>query len=79
MGSDKHRNAKATFEVIWEGLRRFADENQDDKVTQEEWLKMWTECVRAAENGTDLPDWQRRYMNFMFDVIDTSGNVFQSV
>ena len=46
---------------------------QDNKITQEEWFKMWTECVQATNNHKDLPDWQQRYMDFMFEVNDTSG------
>ena len=34
---------------------------------------MWTECVKATNNHKDLPDWQQRYMDFMFEVNDTSG------
>ncbi len=46
---------------------------QDDKITKEEWFKMWTECIRATNTPNDLPDWQRKYMDFMFEVNDTSG------
>ena len=35
---------------------------------------MWTECVQATSNHKDLPEWQQRYMDFMFEVNDTSGN-----
>ena len=46
---------------------------QDDKITQEEWLKMWQDCIKASGNTSDLPEWQQRYMDFMFEVNDTSG------
>ena len=43
---------------------------QDNKVTQDEWLKMWDECYK---NKQFLPDWQLNYCNFFFDITDTSG------
>lgn len=70
----KHNEARATLKLIWDGLRKYADENEDEQVTKEEWLKMWAECVKSVEKGESLPEWLTKYMNFMFDVNDTSGD-----
>ena len=34
---------------------------------------MWTEFIQATNNHKDLPMWQEKYMDFMFEVNDTSG------
>ncbi|CAH1788357.1 unnamed protein product [Owenia fusiformis] len=73
-GGAQQENAMQTLKLIWEGLKKYADDNQDDKVTVEEWFKMWTECLKASKEMSDLPPWQVKYMNFMFDVNDTSGD-----
>ncbi len=36
---------------------------------------MWTEFVQATTNHTELPEWQQKYMDFMFEVNDTSGKL----
>lgn len=46
---------------------------QDGKVTQEEWVQMWSACVRDVSSGKGFPHWQKKYMEFMFRVNDTSG------
>ena len=63
-----------------EVMKMIGHDLQDDKITQDEWFRMWTECVSSATNNhrdlphyTDLPEWQQKYMDFMFEVNDTSG------
>ena len=46
---------------------------QDDKITQDEWCKMWGECMAGTNDYKHLPEWQQSYMDFMFEVNDTSG------
>lgn len=40
------------------------------QVSHEEWIAMWDDYAKNAEQPAD---WHRRYMEFMFDVEDTSG------
>ena len=47
---------------------------QDEKVTQAEWFKIWSECIQANNTQNEMPEWCQKYMSFMFDVNDTSGN-----
>lgn len=70
---EKYLHALETLRLIWDGLKQYADENQDDKITEDEWLKMWQECIKVS-NEKGIPEWQQRYMDFMFDVNDTSGD-----
>lgn len=41
------------------------------QVTQDEWCAMWDEF---SKNPSAPQEWQTHYMNFMFDLVDTSGN-----
>lgn len=72
-GGDKHTNAKETLDIVWKGLEEYADTNKDSKITTDEWLKMWGECLKDLENGR-FPAWQKRYMELMFDCNDKSGD-----
>ncbi|KAK3920299.1 Calexcitin-2 [Frankliniella fusca] len=42
-----------------------------NSVSHEEWIAMWDDYAKNAEQPAD---WHRRYMEFMFDVEDTSGD-----
>lgn len=72
-GGPKYQQAKQTLDIVWAGLLKYADTDEDAKITQEEWLKMWGECLKTLEQGT-FPDWQKKYMDLMFDVNDKSGD-----
>lgn len=68
------KEAQDTLNVIWEGLRLRADKNNDGKITKEEWTKMWEECIKGVVEGKQFPEWQQKYMEFMFYANDTSGD-----
>ncbi|KAL8617846.1 hypothetical protein ACOMHN_040194 [Nucella lapillus] len=74
-----YTEAKQTLKKIWEGLRDSADTNNDGKVTEGEWLTMWTKTLQAVESGQPFPDWQEKYTDFMFYANDTSGDGFIDV
>jgi hypothetical protein len=42
------------------------------QVSHEEWVSMWNDY---AKNPDKALDWQNRYMNFMFDLEDSSGKI----
>lgn len=65
----KHRETRETLMMIWESLRRMADTDNDEKVTTDEWYDMWT-----IEAKNDASEWQSKYMEFMFNLEDTSGD-----
>ena len=48
---------------------------QDAKITKDEWLKMWGDCLKDIEQG-HFPSWQKKYMDLMFDVNDKSGTIY---
>ncbi|XP_046542826.1 calexcitin-2-like [Haliotis rubra] len=73
-GGEKYQEAQQTLSLIWEGLKGIADENKDDMVTKDEWVQMWSSCVRDVSSGEGFPHWQKKYMDFMFRVNDTSGD-----
>merc|ERR1712173_112985 len=48
LGSDKYIAAHELFADIWRKLQEAADENSDGIVTEEEWLKCWTEIEKRT-------------------------------
>lgn len=42
------------------------------QVSHEEWVSMWNDY---AKNPGKALDWQNGYMNFMFDLEDSSGKI----
>jgi len=71
---DKYANGRKVLEVVWGGLQKYADKNEDKAVSKEEWLDMWTGIVDEVSKSKSLPDWQVQYLNFFFDASDTSGD-----
>lgn len=45
-------------------------------MTQDEWCAMWDEF---SKNPSAPQEWQTHYMNFMFDLVDTSGEYLDVV
>ncbi|XP_060075203.1 sarcoplasmic calcium-binding proteins I, III, and IV-like [Ylistrum balloti] len=66
----KHKETQEALGLIWKGLRAYADVNADDRVSQEEWVRMWEDCIRS----NTVPEWQQKFMDFMFNVNDKSGD-----
>ncbi|XP_050738256.1 sarcoplasmic calcium-binding proteins II, V, VI, and VII-like [Eriocheir sinensis] len=75
---------------LWLALRRHADRNHDEKVTRNEWVKLWEEveytwhAVGPAEDshltelqnggGRRYPEWLREYFNYKFMLLDIAGD-----
>lgn len=45
------------------------------QVSHEEWVSMWNDYAKNPEKALE---WQNRYMNFMFDLEDSSGKQMQA-
>lgn len=73
---DAYTEAQGTLATVWDGLRDAADTNKDGRVTEDEWLAMWTRTLQEVEAGNAFPDWQQKYVEFMFLANDTSGDGF---
>ncbi|XP_013401624.1 calexcitin-1 [Lingula anatina] len=71
---EKRTSGLSTLKTIWEGLIKYADENFDNEVSHDEWFKMWDDVMKEATSKDKFPQWLNDYMNFMFDVTDTSGD-----
>ncbi|XP_051159429.1 calexcitin-2 [Leptopilina boulardi] len=67
----KLEQTKGTLLKIWEGLKQGADSDQDGQISRDEWYMMWEEYAKDPDNS---PEWQKIYMNFVFDLEDTSGD-----
>ncbi|XP_046398860.1 calexcitin-2 [Ischnura elegans] len=70
-GTAKHQETRELLLKVWDGLRHRADANRDGQVSHEEWCSMWDEYARDTDRALE---WQHSYMNFMFDLEDTSGD-----
>jgi Ca2+-binding EF-hand superfamily protein len=64
------KTAEKTFEKIWENLVVLADKNKDDKISLDEWKQMW-KVLTSSSTGSN---WQSDYLNYMFTVLDSSGD-----
>jgi len=67
----KHKETRDILLKVWEGLQQKADANKDGQVSHEEWVSMWNEYAKNPDNALE---WQNRYMNFMFELEDSSGD-----
>ncbi|OWF53609.1 sarcoplasmic calcium-binding proteins I, III, and IV-like [Mizuhopecten yessoensis] len=68
--SEKHRETEEALGLIWTGLKTYADVNADGRVSKDEWICMWEDCIRS----NTVPEWQEKFMEFMFNVNDKSGD-----
>ena len=63
----------------WAALKKGADVNQDQEVTMDEWHQYWAQFVAKSKGAAggwpqDMP-WIKDYMDFWFDLLDTSGSI----
>ncbi|VVC24866.1 EF-Hand 1, calcium-binding site,EF-hand domain pair,EF-hand domain [Cinara cedri] len=68
---EKEEKTRSCLLKVWDGLQSGADKDQDGQVTQDEWCAMWDDF---SKNPSAPQEWQTHYMNFMFDLVDTSGD-----
>ncbi|XP_020293883.1 calexcitin-2 [Pseudomyrmex gracilis] len=67
----KSQHIKETLNKVWEGLQQRGDADQDGQISRDEWYSMWEEYAKDPEHALE---WQQTYMNFMFDLEDSSGD-----
>uniref|UniRef100_A0A914XBD3 EF-hand domain-containing protein n=1 Tax=Plectus sambesii TaxID=2011161 RepID=A0A914XBD3_9BILA len=67
--SDEYLSAKLALNEIWHKLTAAIGLKHDDKVTEEDWMAMWKKSL----NGS-TPDWQKLYLEYMFQLLDASGD-----
>ncbi|XP_067938940.1 sarcoplasmic calcium-binding proteins I, III, and IV-like [Watersipora subatra] len=70
----KKKQALECLQLVWDGLKKYADENSDDEISKDEWYKMWSDCADKVVAKQEFPYWLSSYMSFMFDAADTSGD-----
>ncbi|KAI0215465.1 hypothetical protein LSAT2_032484 [Lamellibrachia satsuma] len=73
--SEKCRASLETLRRVWDGIKSCGDGDEDGKITEDEWMVMWEKCAQEREASGQLPDWQNNYMDFLFGVSDTSGDL----
>ncbi|CAB0028714.1 unnamed protein product [Trichogramma brassicae] len=67
----RFQQTKDTMNKVWDGLQKRADADNDGQISREEWYSMWDEFAKNPENPLE---WQRTYMDLVFDVEDVSGD-----
>ncbi|KAL6265625.1 calexcitin-2 [Pogonomyrmex barbatus] len=65
------QHIKNTLTKVWEGLQQRADADQDGQISRDEWYSMWEDYAKDPAHALE---WQQTYMNFMFDLEDSSGD-----
>lgn len=75
-GTAKYDKTKELFDEIWTLLRADADYNSDEKITSEEWIKLWEHRLEleSQEQEEDAPKWLATYMWFRFNMYDRTGD-----
>jgi len=56
-----------SFLTMWEVLRKRAYKEDDEEISPEEFVQLW-------RNPGKIDDWEKVYMDLMFDLQDTSGD-----
>ncbi|XP_011498359.1 PREDICTED: calexcitin-2 isoform X2 [Ceratosolen solmsi marchali] len=67
----RFQQTKDTLNIVWDGLRKRADADNDGQISRDEWYSMWEEYAKDPEHAVE---WQQTYMNLVFDLEDTSGD-----
>ncbi|KAL5020394.1 hypothetical protein ScPMuIL_003286 [Solemya velum] len=82
-GTEKFIKTHETFVAIWRKVQDTCDIDQDGKVTEEEWLKMWQEyhkqCLKASKERVPdpeavVPEWLEKYIEYKFNLYDRTGD-----
>ncbi|GFS49068.1 calexcitin-2 [Trichonephila clavipes] len=73
--SEKYEMTQDLFRSIWNSLQTEADEDKDDAVTAEEWVKMWEQLDKTLRAGSSaLPEWLTTYLWCRFNIYDRTGD-----
>lgn len=67
--SEQAKYAREATNKLWEGLKREADTNHDEKISIFEWIDL----LKMAEKNPEDP-WFNDYQGFMFKLFDVSGD-----
>jgi len=59
---------RQTLTQVWESLKEGADQDHDGVISIEEWCGMW------ANGDMSNQLWQQQYLDFFFELEDTSGD-----
>ncbi|KAL0271766.1 UNVERIFIED_CONTAM: hypothetical protein PYX00_008761 [Menopon gallinae] len=67
----KYSETENMLQDIWNELRASGDGNKDGQISSDEWCAMWYEY---AQNSDKPQKWQNRYMDFIFNLQDSTGD-----
>ncbi|XP_013406225.1 calexcitin-2 isoform X2 [Lingula anatina] len=76
-GSEKFDKTKNLFVDIWRKLQDCADENCDNKISADEWVKMWASYIKHHSDPGEVakvPDWVEEYVEYKFNLFDRTAD-----
>ncbi|XP_063437571.1 calexcitin-2-like [Mytilus trossulus] len=84
IGTDKFQQTNELFITIWRRLQDEGDENNDGKISIDEWLQMWQnfneQCIKQSKKDNEepperkLPEWLEQYIEYKFNLYDRTGD-----
>lgn len=66
-GDPNMKKVSDSFLKMWDVLRKRCYKEDNEKITPEEFVQLW-------RNPEKIDDWERVYMDLMFELQDTSGD-----
>lgn len=75
-GCPKFDKTKELFDEIWTLLREDADCDSDERITSEEWIKLWERRTKLESQDEEegAPKWLVTYLWFRFNMYDRTGD-----
>ncbi|CAD6191754.1 unnamed protein product [Caenorhabditis auriculariae] len=68
--SDVYLTARLCLPDIWEKLTEAVGKEEDETISMADWLKM----CEASRTSAKEPAWQKAYVDYMFKLLDESGD-----
>ncbi|OXA52374.1 calexcitin-2 [Folsomia candida] len=66
-GGDDFKAVEASFMKMWDVLRKRCYKEDNEKISPEEFVQLW-------RNTGKIDEWEKVYMDLMFELQDTSGD-----
>jgi hypothetical protein len=80
LGSSEYEVLHAFYSQYWTHLQRFADADQDERISQEEFIAAWDDLSQKVEVRIDsLPTWMAEFMAAVFDAFDDNNDGLASL
>ncbi|VDM54017.1 unnamed protein product [Angiostrongylus costaricensis] len=72
VGGEDHLAARLSLTDVWQAMTATVRKDTTDKITLVDWIRMWADSLTAEKE----PAWQKAYLDYMFHLLDASGENF---